>query len=192
MSEDKRDMGNLVESALNLSALKGFTAEKKFGRPGRTIVMMGQRKAVEASDTDTEVFTFGATGCNVVAIEGVRKGRRFGVITHYDPLSISNNDRQIEQLGGRIGKAGRGEKTNAEIFVRGDWEKVGDKWEMKPKDASETDRLVQIVKRGFGDNTTITVTPYSETRKAGNENQGQVSIDISPKSQRKKRILGIF
>jgi hypothetical protein len=185
-------MNECDRAMLELSSLNGFTAEKKFGKPGRTIVTMGQGNLVESSDDQQEVFTFGASGCNVVAVEGKRKGKRFGAVTHYDPLSINGNVAKIEELGRRAGQGGRGNETNAEVFVRGDWENVDGKWVMKPKDVQETGRLVGAIKGAFGKKTNVTVTPYSESRKSGMEHQGEVSVDISGSSKRKKRILGIF
>ena len=190
MSEIKDNGNAFAESIMGLTKALNSTRKGELERPGRTIVGMNEGKLVQASDNDTEIFTFGVSGCNAVAIEGVCKDKRFGVITHYDPSNIQNNLLKIAQLGEQIGKSDKPEEVKAELFVRGDWENIGDKWEMKPKSPPEVERLTQSVKKAFGENTSIKVSPYSEMLDISKKEQGQVTVNLTPTSS--KRILGIF
>lgn len=192
MSENLDNTAVFAKSIMDLTEGINSNPENKFNQNGRTIVGMNQGKIVESSVDDTQVFTYGVGSCNAVAIEGVCKDKRFGAITHYDPLNIQNNLLKISQLGEQIGKSGNPDEVNAELFVRGDWVKINDKWEMKPKSLSEVERLTQSVKKAFGENTSIKISPYSEFWDAGKKNQGQVIVNISESSQNVKRIFGIF
>jgi hypothetical protein len=91
------------------TALKKFKTEV-FEKPGRTVVSMNQGKLVKSSENNTEIFTTGVNGCNVVAIEGISDRINFGAITHYDPDHISENLDQLEIFGEQIPIINNGEK----------------------------------------------------------------------------------
>lgn len=190
MSEIKDNGNAFAESIMGLTKALNASRKGEFERPGRTIVGMNEGKLVEASDSNTEIFTFGVSECNAVAIDGVCNDRRFGVLTHYDPLNIQNNLLKITQLGEQINSSGKPEEVEAELFVRGDWEKVDGKWEMKPKSQSEVERLTQSVKKSFGESISVKVSPYSENIDMSKKEQGQVAVNLTPTAG--KRILGIF
>lgn len=192
MPDKGQEMNNVIKTQFDLSANKGFTAEKIHGKAKRTIVTIGQGELVEASDDNQEVFTFGTLGCNVVAVLGRRNRKRFGAVTHYDPININGNVKKIKELGNRAGQEQKGDETSAEVFVPGDWENVNGKWAMKPRDVQETDLLVNSTRDAFGKKTKVTIIPYSELKKIGKKHQGEVSVDISDSPSRKKRIVGIF
>lgn len=162
----------------------------EFDKQGRTIVGMNEGKLVIASENDTQVFTFEVLGCNAVAIEGIYKDKRFGAITNYDPLNIQNNLLQIAQLGELINNSGELKEVNAELFVRGDWEKVGDKWQLKPKSPTEVEQLGQSIQASFGENTLIKISPYSDNLDYYKKEQGQIIVNISNSLKNIKRISG--
>jgi len=168
------------------------TPENKYLKQCIVRVGMDQGLLVEASDQQRKLLTRGVLGCNVVAIEGIHNGVRFGGLTHYSPYFIDINVARMEELGRLDNSSGENDEINAVIFVRGRTDYVNDKKIFIPSNEEETVKLFSAVKKAFGEKTNIKVVPYRMDNYQEVKDHGDVWVDISENPEKGERIVGIF
>lgn len=157
---------------------------------GRTDVDWESGKLIEAPHGNREIYTRGAGGCNVVAIEGcfAENKVRFAAITHFAPDSIQANIDKIHQLGKQI-KNRKIVETNATIFVLGERVVIDGKQQVVAVNEEQTDDLIRAVKKTFGEEVKTTITPYNSFDDEGKVVvTGEIWIDLSDPPSRDKRI----
>ena len=114
-------------------------------------------------------FTAGLCGCTAVLLVAQKPdGSTVATINHYSPLKSTAHAFFTEREATRH-HANLPDGTSYSLIVStpGDWERVGEKWEMRPVDLELARQIVASVKRVLGEQVQSRVSPYKKSKAAG-------------------------
>lgn len=153
-------------------------------------VGMCQGGSVEVSPDDEHekiIWTFGLGGCfSTLVFTEDEKGHKTAVLTHFDPMGISDNINELKRLI-RVNPAMKKSKHKQSVLVLSaeGFEKNPEtgKWEECIRDQKEVDMLIATIQDELGADVEVELKAYSEARIIGEKDHGSFIVRIPPKGQ---------
>lgn len=153
-------------------------------------VSMNQGKSVEVLPTDKDekvIWTYGLEECfGTLVFSEEKNGKKTAILTHYDPLSISQNIDNLENLISLNPSIKKAEHKQTVLVLAAEDCKQNQKtkqYENIVQDQQGADILVLAIKKELGDDIEIKIEPYSTSRSFDKKDEGVIVVRVPPNGQ---------